>query len=218
MRVYVDTADIDRITDVVQLGIVDGVTTNPSLVAETNKSYRTVVETIADVIDGPIFTQVIAGDADEMVREARGYQRWDADVIAKIPATRDGFVALARLRHNGVPAGSTVVFSIEQAILAAKNDASFVAPYVGRLDDAGADGLDTVRRIQGIYDTYGFDTEVLAASIRNTTQAMSLYEAGIDAVTMSPDVLEAHVSHPETAAGVAGFDAAWAERGSPLEQ
>lgn len=218
MKLYVDTADLDRIREAATLGVVDGVTTNPAIVAETDRSYRTAVEAIADTVDGPVFVQVIAGDVDGMVREARGYQQWGDDVVAKIPATRAGFEALARLRAEGVPAGVTVVFSAEQAVLAAKNDATFVAPYVGRLDDAGEDGVATVRRIQQIYDAYGFGTDVLAASIRNTTQAVALYEAGVDAVTMSPSVLDAHVGHPKTDEGVAGFDAAWGNRGSPLDE
>ncbi|WP_135304979.1 transaldolase family protein [Haloarcula amylovorans] len=218
MRLYLDTADLGQIREMARLGVLDGVTTNPAIVAGTEKSYRNAVEDIAEVVDGPVFAQVIAADADEMVREARGYQEWAADVVAKIPATRAGFEALSRLRTGGIPAGTTVVFSVEQAVLAAKNDASFVAPYVGRLDDAGSDGVETVRRMQEIYDTYGFETELLAASIRNTTQAVALYEAGVDAVTMSPEVLEAHIPHPKTDEGVAGFEAAWGDRGSPLDE
>ncbi|MBX0323207.1 fructose-6-phosphate aldolase [Halomicroarcula sp. F13] len=218
MNLYIDTADRDRIADAVALGVVDGVTTNPSIVAEAGLEYREAVTAIADLVEGPVFAQVVADDVDGMVREARGYQEWADDVVAKIPATRQGFEALARLREAGVPAGTTVVFSVEQAVLAAKNDASFVAPYVGRLDDAGEDGVETVRRIQSMYDTYGFETDVLAASIRNTTQAVALYEAGVDAVTLSPDVLYDHVPHPKTDEGVAGFAAAWGDRGSPLEE
>ncbi|MBX0347419.1 MULTISPECIES: transaldolase family protein [Haloarcula] len=218
MKLYLDTADRDRITEAARLGVVDGVTTNPSIVTAAGLGYREAVTAIADVVDGPVFAQVLADDVEGIVREARGYQEWADDVVAKIPATRPGFEALARLRDEDVPAGTTVVFSIEQAVLAAKNDASFVAPYVGRLDDAGEDGVDTVRRIQHIYDTYGFETEVLAASVRNTTQAVSLYEAGVDAVTLSPDVLDDHVPHPKTDEGVAGFEAAWGDRGSPIDE
>ncbi|MFC4360399.1 transaldolase family protein [Halobium salinum] len=216
MKLYVDTADVDRIRDVAALGVVDGVTTNPSIVAEAGVGYREAVESVADTVDGPVFAQTIAADVDGMVREGRAYQAWADEVVVKLPATREGFAALARLRADGVPAGTTVVFSAEQAVLAAKNDASFVAPYVGRLDDAGADGVGAVERICRIYDAQGFETDVLAASVRNTTQALALYEAGVDAVTMSPDVLEAHVGHPKTAEGMAGFEAAWGDRGSPI--
>lgn len=218
MNLYLDTGEVARVREAAALGVVDGVTTNPSLVAATGRRYRDVVEDVAATIDGPIFVQVIDDDADGMVREARAYEEWAPEVVAKIPATLAGFEALARLRDDGIPAGTTVVFSVEQAVLAAKNDASFVAPYVGRLDDGGADGVETVGRIQAIYDRYGFETEVLAASVRNATQAVSLYEAGVDAVTMAPDLLEAHVDHPKTADGVAGFAADWGDRGSPLEE
>ncbi|WP_276274088.1 transaldolase family protein [Haloarcula litorea] len=218
MNVYLDTASPERIRSADRLGVVDGVTTNPSIVADTDRRYRDVVETAADIVDGPVFAQVLAEDADGMVREARGYQDWADHVIAKLPATRAGFQALARLRADGVPSGTTVVFSVEQAVLAAKNDAAFVAPYVGRIDDSGADGVATTRRIQSVFDAQGFETEVLAASIRNTTQATTLYEAGVDAITMSPDVLDAHVDHPETENGVAGFAAAWGDRDPPLSE
>ncbi|WP_156587683.1 transaldolase family protein [Halorubrum sp. CBA1125] len=218
MRIYIDTASPEHIRAADRLGVVDGVTTNPSIVADTDRRYRDVVETTAEIVDGPVFAQVLAEDADEMVREGRGYQEWAERVIVKLPATRPGFEALRRLRADDVPAGTTVVFSVEQAVLAAKNDATFVAPYVGRIDDSGADGLATTRRIQSVFDAQGFETEVLAASIRNTTQATALYEAGIDAITMSPSVLDAHIDHPETAAGVEGFAKAWGDRDPPLSE
>ncbi|MFC7250705.1 transaldolase family protein [Halomicroarcula sp. GCM10025324] len=218
MKLYLDTADIDQIRSAVALGVVDGVTTNPSIIAASGLGYREAVTGIDDVVDGPIFAQVVGESADEMVEQAHRYQDWADDVVAKIPASRAGFEALARLRDDGVPAGSTVVFSVEQAVLAAKNDADFVAPYVGRLDDAGADGLETVRRMQRTFDRQEFDTDVLAASVRNTTQATALYEAGIDAITMGPDLLDAHVGHPKTDEGIAGFDEAWGDRGSPIEE
>jgi transaldolase len=218
VNVYIDTASPEQIRAADRLCGLDGVTTNPSIVAETDHRYRDVVETAAEIVDGPVFAQVLAEDADEMVREAYGYQDWADDVIAKIPATRPGFEALGRLRSDGVPAGVTVVFTAEQAVLAAQNNATFVAPYVGRIDDAGADGLATTRRIQSMFDTQGFETEVLAASIRNTTQATALYECGIDAITLSPAVLESHIDSPETAESVAGFAAAWGDRDPPLSE
>jgi transaldolase len=218
VNIYIDTASPEHIRAADRLCGVDGVTTNPSIVAETDRRYRDVVETAAEIIDGPVFAQVLAEDADGMVREARGYQDWADHVIAKIPATRPGFEALGRLRADGIPAGTTVVFTVEQAVLAAQNDATFVAPYVGRIDDSGSDGLATTRRIQSLFDAQASETEVLAASIRNTTQATALYEAGIDAVTVSPSVLDAHVDCPETDESVAGFAAAWGDRDPPLSE
>lgn len=218
VNTYIDTAAPEQIRTADRRLRLDGVTTNPSIVAETDRRYRDVVETAAEITDGPVFAQVLAEDADGMVREARGYQEWADHVIAKIPATRPGFEALGRLRADGVPAGATVIFTVEQAVLAAKNDATFVAPYVGRIDDSGADGLATTRRIQSVFDAQGFETEVVAASIRNTTQATALYESGIDAITMSPSVLDAHVDSPETAESVAGFASAWGDRDPPLSE
>ena len=218
MNIYIDTASPEQIRTAERRFQVDGVTTNPSIVAETDRRYKNIVETAGEITDGPVFAQVLAESVDGMVREARGYRDWADDVVAKIPATRAGFEALGRLRADGVPAGATVVYTVEQAVLAAKNDATFVAPYVGRIDDSGADGIATTRRIQSIFDAQGFETEVLAASIRNTTQATALYESGIDAITMSPAVLDAHVDSSETAESVAGFAAAWGDRDSPLSE
>ncbi len=218
VNIYLDTASPEQIRTADRLCSIDGVTTNPSIVAGTDRQYREVVEIAAEIIDGPVFAQVLAEDADGMVREARGYQDWADHVVAKIPATRPGFEALGRLRADGIPAGTTVVFTVEQAVLAGKHDATFVAPYVGRIDDSGADGLATTRRIQSIFDTQGFETEVLAASIRNTTQATALYEAGVDAITMSPSVLDDHVGASETEESVAGFAADWGDRDPPLSE
>jgi transaldolase len=218
VNVYIDTASPDRIRDAARLCRIDGVTTNPSIVAKTDRQYREVVETAAEITGKPVFVQVLAEDVDTMVREGRGFQDWADDVVVKVPATRSGFEAIGRLRQDGVPAGATAVFTVEQAVLAAKNDATFVAPYLGRIDDSGADGVTTVRRIQSIFDAHAFTAEVLAASIRNTTQATALYEAGVDAITMAPSVLRAHVEAPGTTESVAEFAAAWDDRGSPLTE
>jgi transaldolase len=218
VRLYIDTAAPEQIRAADTLCRIDGVTTNPSIVAETDRPYREVVETAAELTGKPVFAQVLAEDADEMVREGRGYRDWADDVVVKVPATRSGFEAIDRLREHGVPAGATAVFTVEQAVVAAKNDATFVAPYVGRVDDAGGDGVRTARRIQSIFDEQGFSTEVLAASIRNTTQATALYEAGVDAITTAPSVLTAHLDAPGTEESVAEFAAAWDDRGSPLTE
>lgn len=209
MNLYVDTAAVDAIEEFVSMGVIDGVTTNPSIIADTGQTYRDVVTTIDETIDGPIFAQVLAEDVDGMVEEGRMYQSWGDSVVVKIPATREGFEALHRLRQEEIPAGITVVFSVEQVMLAAKNDATFVAPYVGRMEDAGDDGVGTVERIQALVDRYGFNTEVLAASIRTTNHATGCYAAGVDAITMGPDILSAHVSTHETTESVEGFTAAW---------
>ncbi|WP_265110739.1 transaldolase family protein [Halosolutus halophilus] len=217
MQLYIDTASESDAREFARYGFIDGVTTNPSLVASTDSSYRTVVETLADAVDGPVFAQVLAEDADGMVEQARTYDAWADDVVVKLPATRAGYEALGRIRADGIEAGITVLFSVTQAILAAKNDATFVAPYVGRLDDAGEDGLEVVAGIQTAFDEYGFETEVLAASVRNRRQATALYRAGVDAVTLPPTVLEAHFDHHKTAEGVAGFLSDWGTRGNPIE-
>ena len=218
MNIYIDTASPEHIRAATRLCKIDGVTTNPSIVAKTDRHYREIVDTGAEITGKPVFAQVLAESVDGMLREGREFQDWADDVIVKIPATRSGFEAIGRLREHGVPAGATAIFTVEQAVIAAKNDATFVAPYVGRIDDSGTDGVDTARRIQSIFDEQGFSTEVLAASIRNTTQATALYEAGVDAITLSPSVLNAHVEASETEDSVAEFSAAWGDRGSPLTE
>jgi transaldolase len=216
MHLYVDTADLDLIETYARSGVLDGVTTNPSIVAETEYTYREVVASIAERIDGSVFAQVIADDASGMVEQGRAYDTWAPDVVVKLPATTAGYEALDRLRDEGIRAGITVLFSVSQAILAAKNDATFVAPYVGRLTDAGEDGVAVTRDIQTAFDAYGFDTEVLAASVRNTQQARELYRAGVDALTLPPSVFEASFDHHKTDEGLAGFHDDWGDRGDPL--
>ncbi len=216
MRLYLDTADPDSVRERATVGSIDGVTTNPSLVAGSDSDYQSLVERLGDVINGPVFAQVLAEDTEGIVSEAHAYDSWDAKVIVKIPASEAGFAALPRVREAGISAGITVVFSVGQAVLAARNGATFVAPYVGRLFDAGEDGLAVVNRIQRIIDEYGYGTEVLAASVRSLEQAVSLYEAGVDAVTLDPEVFDAHLHHPKTDEGIAGFLADWGDRGSPV--
>ena len=212
MEIYVDTADPEQIRQSTELGVVDGVTTNPSIVAETGLGYPAAIERIAPLIDGPVYAQVTAGDVEGMIAQAHEYDAVASAIVVKLPANRAGFRALAKVRADGIAAGTTVVFSLEQAVLAAKNGATFVAPYVGRLEDAGADGIGTVTAIQRSFDRYGFETTVLAASIRTSAQAAALYEVGVDAVTMAPAVLGAHVTDERTTQSIAGFAADWQDR------
>ena len=216
MRLYADTADRELIREYARYGVLDGVTTNPSIVAATDGTYRETITSIAELIDGPVFAQVLAEDAAGMIEQARAYDEWAEDVIVKLPATRAGYEALDRVRIEGIRAGITVVFSLSQAVLAAKNDATFVAPYVARLTDAGEDGVDVAAAIGEAFDAYGYDTEVLAASVRNEFQVRRLYRAGIDAITLAPAVFEAQFDHRGTEEGLAGFREAWGERGDPL--
>lgn len=217
MRLYIDTASETTVQSFAQYGFLDGITTNPSLVAAEGLSYRETIDRLSGLIDGPVFAQVLARDADGMVEEGRTYASWAEDVIIKIPATPAGYEALNRLRSEGVAAGITVLFSVPQAILAAKNDATFVAPYVGRLTDAGEDGIDVVTGIQEAFDAYGFETEVLAASVRNGRQATGLYRAGVDAITLPELTLKDHFEHHKTTAGIEGFEADWGDRSSPIK-
>ncbi|ERG99981.1 MAG: transaldolase [Haloquadratum sp. J07HQX50] len=209
MKLYLDTADITAWHECSLTSAIDGVTTNPALVAGCNKSYETVLSEFSGVIDGPIFAQVTARTASAMIEQANRYHEIHSSAIIKLPATEAGFTTLAELREKPISAGITVCFTASQAILAGKLDASFIAPYVGRMNDNGQDAVQIVKQILDIYDAHEFDTEVLAASLRNATDATELSAAGVDAITLSPSVYESYFHHPQTTASVAEFHQIW---------
>jgi len=209
MKFFLDTADVDEIREGVSLGVVDGVTTNPSLVAKTGKTLEIVAREICEIVDGPLSLEVVSTEADAMVREGRELAAIHPNVVVKIPMIREGLKALNRLAEDDVKVNVTLVFSPLQALLAAKNGAAYVSPFVGRLDDISTDGLDVVSDIVEIYDAYGFETEVLVASVRHPLHVLEAARLGADVATIPFKVLEQMIRHPLTDIGLEKFLSDW---------
>jgi transaldolase len=215
MRLFIDSADVDAVRTAHDLGLVDGVTTNPSLVAATGRAYRDVVTELDAFVDGPISVEVVATDADGMLEEARAYDTWGDDIAVKFPMTKPGMRALQRATAEGITTNITLVFSANQALIAAKNGATMVSPFVGRLDDVGHDGIGLIEEIRTIYDTHGFETDVLAASLRHPRHVKRAATAGADIATIPPAVAQDLFDHPKTDDGLDAFLADWGDRESP---
>ena len=209
MKFFLDTANIEEIRAGVELGIVDGVTTNPSLVAREGKTLEDVAREICEIVDGPISLEVTAVKADEMVAEARRLVQIHRNVVVKIPTIREGLKALRTLSAEDIRVNATLVFSPLQALLVAKNGAAYVSPFIGRLDDVGTDGLGLVAEIIQIYDAYGFETEVLVASVRHPIHVLEAAKMGADVVTVPYKVLEQMIKHPLTDVGLNKFLDDW---------
>jgi transaldolase len=209
MKFFLDTADVGEIREGVSLGVVDGVTTNPSLVAKTGKTLEIVAREICEIVDGPLSLEVVSTEADAMVREGRELAAIHPNVVVKIPMIREGLKALNRLAEDDVKVNVTLVFSPLQALLAAKNGAAYVSPFVGRLDDISTDGLDVVSDIVEIYDAYGFETEVLVASVRHPLHVLEAARLGADVATIPFKVLEQMIRHPLTDIGLEKFLSDW---------
>ncbi|MCL2615249.1 MAG: fructose-6-phosphate aldolase [Dehalococcoidia bacterium] len=210
MRLFLDTANIDRIRQGVKWGVVSGVTTNPTLVAqEGKKDYQLLVKEICSIVDGPVSAEVVVEGVDDMTSQARSIAAWHPNVVVKIPATPDGLEVTSKLSREGIKVNMTLCFSANQALLAALAGAAFISPFVGRLDDIGQDGMALVKSIMDIYREYDFDTEVIAASIRHPLHCVAAAQAGADIATIPFDVLEQMIKHPMTGAGNARFLADW---------
>ena len=209
MKFFIDTANLDEIRDAASLGIVDGVTTNPSLVAKEGRSFHDVVREIATIVNGPISAEVTALDAAGMLEQGRVLAKIHDNVVIKVPLTRDGLKACKTFRSEGVRVNVTLCFSPTQALLAAKCDATYISPFVGRLDDISHDGMDLIGQIRQIYDNYGFTTEILAASIRHPIHVVQSALAGADVGTMPYKVMLQLYEHPLTDIGLKKFLADW---------
>jgi transaldolase len=210
MRIFLDTANIAQISQGVNWGVVAGVTTNPTLVAaEGLKDYKSVIQEICSIVDGPVSAEVTVEGVDAMLAQARDIARWHENVVVKVPATTDGLEVTAKLAAEGIKVNMTLCFSANQALLAALAGAAFVSPFVGRLDDIGQDGMALVKEIMDIYKEYDFDTEVIAASIRHPMHCVAAARAGSDIATVPFKVLEQMMKHPLTDAGNARFLADW---------
>jgi len=210
MRIFLDTANIDQIRQGVKWGVVSGVTTNPTLVAaEGQKDYKSVVQQICSIVDGPVSAEVVVEGVEAMTAQARDIAAWSKNVVVKIPATPEGLEVTSKLAKEGIKVNMTLCFSANQALLGALAGAAFISPFVGRLDDIGQDGMALVRDIMDIYKEYDFDTEVIAASIRHPLHCVAAAQAGADIATVPFKVLEQMMQHPLTEAGIARFLADW---------
>ena len=205
MEFFLDTGIISEIKEAVLLGIIDGVTTNPSLIAKTGRKQEDVINEICGIIDGPISAEVIATDVEGMIREGEQLAQIHKNVVIKLPLTEAGISACKYFSKKGIKTNVTLCFSMNQALLAAKAGATYISPFIGRLDDIGQNGLDLITEIRQMYDIYGFKTKILAASIRNVTHVREVALIGADVGTMPLSVIRSLYKHPLTTAGLETF-------------
>jgi transaldolase len=216
MKFFADTADIGEIRELVSMGLIDGVTTNPSLIARSGRDFKEVVKEICAIVEGPVSAEVTALDADGMVSEGRHLAELATNVAVKVPLTWDGLKACRALTQGGAMVNVTLCFNANQALLAARAGATFVSPFIGRLDDVGLDGMEVIEEIREIYDNYDFSTAILAASIRTVNHVKMSALAGADVATVPPATLKSLVKHPLTDKGVEMFLADWKKTGQTI--
>ena len=209
MKFFIDTANVGEIQKAAELGVLDGVTTNPSLLSKEEGNYRDILKKICDIVDGPISAEVTALDVNGMVEQGLDLCKIHKNIAVKIPCIRDGFIATKKLSEKGKMVNMTLCFSPLQALLAAKAGAAFISPFVGRLDDVSHVGMDLIEQIIQIYDNYDFETEVLVASVRNPLHVVESAMMGADVITMPYNVIEQMAKHPLTDVGLKKFLADW---------
>ncbi|MCR4293745.1 MAG: fructose-6-phosphate aldolase [Candidatus Kuenenia sp.] len=209
MKFFIDTADVKEIREAHDLGILDGVTTNPSLVAKTGRPFRETLEEICSIVKGPVSAEAVSLDTQGLVDEARELSKIAENIVVKIPLIKDGLKAVKILSDEGINTNVTLCFSANQALLAAKAGATYISPFVGRLDDIGHTGMDVIEDIRAIYDNYGFTTEIIVASIRNPNHVRDAALMGADIATIPFNVFNLLVQHPLTDAGIKKFLADW---------
>lgn len=210
MRIFLDTANLDEIRKAAKLGVISGVTTNPSLMAKENSSdLQGVIKEIISIVDGPISAEVVSLDAEGMIKEAQEIAQWSPNVVVKIPICAEGLEATAAASSMGIKTNLTLCFSFNQALLAARAGATYVSPFVGRLDDIGHDGMQLVRDTAAAFEYYDLDTQIIAASIRHPMHCVESAKAGAHIATVPYKVLMQMIAHPLTDKGMAAFDADW---------
>ena len=216
MKFFVDTADVEAIAALNDLGFVDGVTTNPSLIMKSGRGILEVTKEICDMIEGPVSAEVVAIEYDEMIKEGRKLAEIAGNIAVKVPLTWDVLKTCKTLSSEGTMVNVTLCFSANQALLAAKAGATFISPFIGRLDDINIDGLELIEDIRTIYDNFNFETEILAASIRNANHITDCAKIGADVVTAPPNVLQNLAKHPLTDKGLDAFMKDWAKTGQKI--
>jgi len=212
MKFFIDTANIDEIKKGVEMGLVDGVTTNPSLIAKEDKPFEEIITEICRIVDGPISAEVVSLDSDGMIEEAKKLAKIQENIVIKIPMIVEGIKAVKKLTAEGIKTNVTLVFSAVQALLAAKVGATFVSPFVGRLDDIGAPSMDLIGDIVSIYDNYGYQSEIIVASVRSPQHVMDAALIGADIATIPLKVITQLAKHPLTDIGMEQFLADWEKR------
>lgn len=213
MKFFIDTANLEEIRKAKELGLLDGVTTNPSLVSKEGREFKPLIKEICDIVDGPVSAEVVSTDADGMVKEARELSKLADNIVVKIPLVKEGLKAVKILSVEGVKVNVTLCFSAVQALMAAKAGATYISPFVGRLDDIGHIGMEIVEQILSIYENYGYDTEVIVASIRNPLHVLDAALMGADIATIPFKVMEQLIKHPLTDIGLERFLADWKKKG-----
>ncbi len=216
MKFFADTAEIDDIRELAATGLLDGVTTNPSLIAKSGRDFMEVTKEICGIVDGPVSAEVVALDHETMMKEAEILRKLADNVCIKVPLTIDGLKTCRALTGDGTMVNVTLCFSANQALLAAKAGATFVSPFVGRHDDNGFDGMELISDIRLIYDNYDFETEILVASVRHVTHVLESARIGADVMTAPPAVIKALFKHVLTDKGIEGFLADWAKTGQSI--
>ena len=216
MKIFLDTADIAQIEALLDTGMIDGVTTNPSLIAKSGGDIKQTIAKICDLVDGPVSAEVTATDFDTMMAEADVLSAIAPQVAVKVPLTKEGLIVCRRLSERDIMVNVTLCFSAGQALLAAKAGASFISPFVGRLDDLGADGMNLIADICTIYDHYDFDTEILVASARNPQHVVDAALLGADVITLPPAIIDQLYKHPLTDKGLSAFLEDWKKTGQSI--
>ncbi|GLQ17671.1 fructose-6-phosphate aldolase [Maritalea porphyrae] len=216
MKFFVDTAEVADIKELNETGLLDGVTTNPSLIAKSGRDFLEVVKEICDIVDGPVSAEVAATDYDGMVAEGEHLAKIADNVVIKLPLTMDGLKACKYFTGKGIKTNVTLCFSANQALLAAKAGATYISPFIGRLDDINLDGIQLIEDIRTIYDNYGYETEILAASIRSVNHVSDSALAGADVATIPPSVIRKLAQHPLTDKGLDAFVKDWASTGQKI--
>ncbi|MGD8360089.1 MAG: fructose-6-phosphate aldolase [Gemmatimonadota bacterium] len=218
MKIFLDTADLKEIRRAAEAGLIDGVTTNPSLLAKSagGRDAKDIFKEIAEIVDGPVSAEVVGLDAETMISEGKRLAALHPNIVIKVPLTEDGLKACRRLRMDGIGVNVTLCFSPLQALLAAKAGATFISPFVGRLDDIAHDGMDLISQIRQIYDNYGMETEILVASVRHPLHVVESAMLGADCATIPPKVLWQLAKHPLTDRGIEAFLKDWDTMGQEL--
>jgi transaldolase len=216
MKFFVDTADVNEIRELATTGLLDGVTTNPSLVAKSGRDFKEVIAEICSIVEGPVSAETTALDAETMMEQGRKLAKIAKNVAVKVPSTLDGLKACRTLSQGGTMVNVTLCFTANQALLAAKAGATFISPFIGRLDDIHLDGMELIREIRQIYDNYDFDTEILAASIRSANHVKEAALIGADVATVPAAVLKSLLKHPLTDKGLDLFLADWKKTGQSI--